>query len=492
VLSVSAASTAFNVNRVKRQLEVWLGKENVSDAEVDKINYSRDAWPLRLLRLGRLIIEAKPDLIVWPQTVEQIQRIVKLANQESIPIIPVSGAGGVAGGILATTGGIIVDVKKMNRVLFLDEESFTVTVEPGILGYELEEYLEARGYTTGHLPSSIYSSALGGFAAARSAGVLSSKYGKIEDMITGLEVVLPTGELLRTKAVPRSSMGPDLKQLFIGSEGTYGIITELTLRIAPSPEETQFASFLFPDLHSGMNAVKQVFRQDLKPALIRLYDENETRFVLSRFKPPSDGACVLNFIYRATKDFVRLEKRTVTKICLEGGAEDLGPGPSKHWWNNRFDLYYPSSMNMGPGMLYDVLDVASSYANLEKMYWEMRKAIEAFGVGTMSHFSHFYPDGGNIYVIFVGHANSPEEVETKYQQIWDAGLEAAHRAGGTLSHQHGVGLLKAPWMPIEHGETGFALLQAIKQYLDPNNIMNPGKLGFGNETSKFPKEGASQ
>jgi len=120
------------------------------------------------------------------------------------------------------------------------------------------------------------------------------------------------------------------------------------------------------------------------------------------------------------------------------------------------------------------------------------KAIEAFGVGTMSHFSHFYPDGGNIYVIFVGHASSPEEVETKYQQIWDAGLEAAHRAGGTLSHQHGVGLLKAPWMSIEHGETGFALLQAIKQYLDPNNIMNPGKLGLGNETSKFPKEGDSQ
>ena len=489
---MSAVSTAFNVNRVKRQLEVWLGKENVSDAEVDKINYSRDAWPLRLIRLGRLIIEAKPDLIVWPQTVDQIQKIVRLANQESIPIIPVSGAGGVVGGILATTGGIIVDVKKMNRVLSLDEESFTVTAEPGILGIELEEYLEARGYTTGHLPSSIYSSALGGFAAARSAGVLSSKYGKIEDMITGLEVVLPTGELLRTKAVPRSSMGPDIKQLFIGSEGTYGIISELTLRITPTPETTQFASFLFPDLHAGMNAVKQVFRQDLKPALIRLYDENETRFVLSRFTPPSDGACVLNFIYRATKELVRLEKRGVTKICLEGGAEDLGPAPSKHWWNNRFDLYYPSSMNMGPGMLYDVLDVASSYTNLEKMYWEMRKAIEAFGVGTMSHFSHFYPDGGNIYVIFVGHASSPEEVETKYQQIWDAGLEAAHRAGGTLSHQHGVGLLKAPWMSIEHGETGFALLQAIKQYLDPNNIMNPGKLGLGNETSKFPKEGDSQ
>lgn len=491
MLSVSATSTAFNVNRVKRQLEVWLGKENVSDAEIDKISYSRDAWPLRLIRLGRLIIEAKPDLIVWPQTVDQIQKIVKLANQESIPLIPVSGASGVAGGILATTGGIIVDVKKMNKVLSLDEESFTVTVQPGILGFELEEYLTTHGYTTGHLPSSIYSSALGGFAAARSAGVLSSKYGKIEDMITGLEVVLPTGALLRTKAVPRSSMGPDLKQLFIGSEGTYGIITELTLRIAPSPEATQFASFLFPDLHSGMNAVKQVFHQDLKPALIRLYDENETRFVLSRFKPPPDGACVLNFIYQATKDLVRLEKRTVAKLCLEGGAEDLGPRPSKHWWNNRFDLYYPSSMNLGSGMLYDVLDVASSYANLETMYWEMRKAIEAFGVGTMSHFSHFYPDGGNIYVIFVGHASSPEEVETKYQQIWDAGLEAAHRAGGTLSHQHGVGLLKASWMPIEHGETGFTLLQAIKQHLDPNNIMNPGKLGLGNETSKFPKAGAS-
>lgn len=480
MLKVSKASTAFNVNRVKRQLEVWLGKENVSSAEVDKICYSRDAWPLRLIRLGRLMLESKPDLIVWPHTVDHIQKILALANQERIPVIPVSGAGGVAGGTLAITGGIIVDLKKMNQVLQLDEESLTVTVEPGVLGQELEEYLQARGYTTGHFPSSIFSSAMGGFAAARSAGVLSSKYGKIEDMITGLEVVLPDGEILQTKAVPRSSMGPDLKQLFIGSEGAFGIITEMTLRIVHFPEATKFASFLFPDLHSGMEAVKGVFRRDLKPALIRLYDENETRFVLGRFKSPPEGACVLNFIYSATKELVRLEKRIVKQICQEAGAEALGPGPSKHWWNNRFDLFYPSSLNMGPGMLYDVLDVASNYANLEKMYWAMRKAIEAVGVSTMSHFSHFYPDGGNIYVIFIGQAGKPEDVEAKYEEVWNVGLEAAHRSGGTLSHQHGVGLLKAPWMPKEHGPEGFALLQAIKKYLDPNDIMNPGKLGLGN------------
>ncbi len=479
VLDLSKASTAFNVNRVKRQLEVWLGKENVSAAEIDKICYSRDAWPLRLLRLGRLVLESQPDLIVWPRTVEQIQKIVQLANQEQIPLIPVSGAGGVAGGTLAITGGIIVDLKKMNRVLKLDEDSLTVTIEPGILGQELEEYLEARGYTSGHFPSSVFSSAYGGFAATRSAGVLSSKYGKIEDMIAGLEVVLPNGELLRTKAVPRSSMGPDLKQLFIGSEGTFGIITEIILRISPIPQTTHFESFLFRDLASGLSAVKQIFRHDLKPALIRLYDESETRFVLGRFKSPPEGACVLNLMYSATRSLVRLEKRTISRICLDSGSEALGPKPSKHWWENRFDLFYPSSLNLGPGMLYDVLDVAASYTNLEKMYWAMRKAIEATGMSTMSHFSHFYPDGGNIYVIFIGHEASPKEVEAKYEQVWKVGLEAAHKAGGTLSHQHGVGLLKAPWMPKEHGSSGFALLQAIKQYLDPNNILNPGKLGLG-------------
>ena len=490
VVDMSKDSTAFNVNRVKRQLEVWLGKDNVSAAEVDRICYSRDAWPLRLIRLGRLVLESQPDLIVWPQNVEQVQKIVRLANQERIPLIPVSGAGGVAGGTLAVTGGIAVDLKKMNRVLEFDEDSLTVTVEPGILGQELEEYLEDLGYTSGHFPSSVFSSALGGFAAARSAGVLSSKYGKIEDMITGLKVVLPSGELLRTKAVPRSSMGPDLKQLFIGSEGSFGIITELTLRVMPLPQTTKFASFLFPDITSGMTAVKQIFRHDLKPALIRLYDENETRFVLGRFKSPPEGACVLNLMYSATKPLVQLENRTVSKICQNMGSEDLGPGPSKHWWENRFDLYYPSSLNMGPGMLYDVLDVAASYANLEKMYWAMREAIEATGVSTMSHFSHFYPDGGNIYVIFIGHAGAPEDVEAKYNEVWQVGLDAAHQAGGTLSHQHGVGLLKADWMPVEHGASGFALLQAIKAYLDPNNILNPGKLGLGTTLQKQLKEGS--
>jgi alkyldihydroxyacetonephosphate synthase len=185
-------------------------------------------------------------------------------------------------------------------------------------------------------------------------------------------------------------------------------------------------------------------------------------------------------MYEATKDLVRIEQRIVKQLCLDNGAEALGPGPSKHWWENRFDLYYPSSLNLGPGMLYDVLDVAANYANLEKMYWTMREAIEATGVSTMSHFSHFYPDGGNIYVIFIGQAETPKEVEAKYDEVWRVGLDAAHKAGGTLSHQHGVGLLKAPWMPVEHGSTGFALLQAIKRYLDPNDIMNPGKLGLQN------------
>jgi alkyldihydroxyacetonephosphate synthase len=480
---MNPSSMALNVRRVKRQLEKLVGKEHLSDAEVDRICYSRDAWPLRLMRLGRLVTDPRPDLIVWPQTVEQIQRILRIANAERIPITPVSGGGGVCGGALPTHGGILVDLKKMASVLQLDAQSLTVTVQPGVLGQELEEYLNARGYTLGHYPSSIYSSALGGFAAARSAGVLSSKYGKIEDMITGIEVVLPSGDVLRTKAVPRSSMGPDLKQLFIGSEGSLGIITELTLRICPLPQATKFASYLFRDLHTGMNAIIQVFRQDLKPALIRLYDENETRFVLGRFKSPPEGACVLNFMFSATKDLVRLESRTVSEICAAAGAEDLGPGPSKHWWDNRFDLYYPSNLNLGPGMLYDVLDVAASFANLEKMYWEMRHAIEALGVNTMSHFSHFYPDGGNIYVIFIGYGGSAEEVETKYQQVWNTGLEAAHRAGGTLSHQHGVGILKAPWMATEHGPAGFALLQAIKRFLDPNNVLNPGKLGLGSEES---------
>jgi alkyldihydroxyacetonephosphate synthase len=322
--------------------------------------------------------------------------------------------------------------------------------------------------------------------------VLSSKYGKFEDIMVSLEVVLPNGELLRTKTVPRSSMGPDLKHLFIGSEGTFGIITELTLRICPLPESTRFASFLFPELHTGMEVVKQLFRRDLRPALIRLYDENETRFVLGRFKSPPEGACVLNLIYSATKELVSLERRTITKLCEAAGAETLGPKPSKHWWDNRFDLYYPSSINLGPGMLYDVLDVAASYANLEKMYWKMREAMEKLGVSTMSHFSHFYPDGGNIYVIFIGHAGSSEEAEAKYSQVWKVGLEAAHRAGGTLSHQHGVGLLKAPWMPVEHGPAGFALLEAIKQHLDPNNILNPGKLGLGSKDSQSAASSPAQ
>jgi alkyldihydroxyacetonephosphate synthase len=457
-----------------------VGAENVSISQVDKICYSRDAWPqaLMLIDLGKML--PTPDFIVHVETKEQIANILRLANSKKIPVVPYAGGAGACGQTIPLQGGIILDVKKMDKILRIDEISATVTAQPGILGEDLERELNKHGFTMGHFPASMYTSCLGGFVACRSAGSLSSKYGKIEDMVISMEVVLPNGEIMRTKTTPRTSMGPNLNQLFIGSEGTLGVMTEITLKLHPLPEVRIFRAFIMKDLKTGLETVREIFRKGLKPAVIRLYDELDTQFTLKGKLELGPGACYLILAFDGIKELVDFEEKMATDIVLKHEGKEVDKELAEYWWNHRYDMYFPHPDRIKMGLVADTIDVVTTWDRLEDLYYGVKEAIVARhpNVFIMSHFSHFYAEGGSIYIIFAFQEPDREKALKMYTEVWNDGLEACHKIGASVAHHHGVGLLRAKWMRKEYGEAGFKALEAIKKALDPNNIMNPGKMGF--------------
>jgi alkyldihydroxyacetonephosphate synthase len=455
-----------------------VGEEHITTQETDKILNAHDAWPLSeaKIRAGELLQLA--DMIVFPGTVEEVSKTLVVANEMKIPVTPVGGGAGTCGGTVPVYGGIQLDLKRLDKIYEIDHDSMLVRVQAGVVGIDLEEEVNRHGYTTGHTPTSLRASNIGGFIATRSGGSMSSLYGKIEDLTLGLQIVLPNGSIVDTKAVPRHSVGPDLRQLFIGSEGTLGIITEAILRLFPIPEERRFRSISFPDVHSGLEAIRKIFRVGILPSVVRLYDPEDAALSFSMHFEFEEGHCMLLLAFDGDPKKIDLDEKQSVKICLEEGGADQGEGPSKRWWEHRYDMYYPTRLTTGGYAIGDTIDIVATYDKLENVYHAMKEVMEAEDAVVMSHFSHMYQNGGSIYMIFFTSQPDAETAWATYKRIWDVGVAACLREGGTMSHQHGVGLSRSTYTEDELGSS-FSVLKLIKDVLDPNGIMNPGKLGLG-------------
>jgi alkyldihydroxyacetonephosphate synthase len=456
-----------------------LGLENVSRDEVERQAYIGDVSFLGKVMPAHDLRVEKPDFIVWPVTTEQVSQVLQVANTHHIPVTPYCGGAGVQGAAVPLYGGIVLDVKRLDKILNIDETNLTVTCQSGVIGQNLEWALNAKGYTYAHIPQSTYCSGIGGFLAGHSAGVLSTKYGKIANMVLGMEVVLPTGKVIRTRAVPQSAAGPNLNHLFIGSEGTLGVITEATLTIHPMPEERRFHSFLFENLHFAIEASRKILRRGLLPSTLRISDETESKESYKR-----DGS-FMTISFDGFKELVNLEENEMMEIAVGEAGEDLGPEPGEWWWGHRFSSVYPKDqggpLDMGRHTFTvgNVIESAGSFTYLEAIHTEMRQAVLKIpGTTFMAHFSHWYKTGGMMYPYVVNNGSkSNEEMVDRYFQLHRAAVSAIHRLGGTMTHHHGVGLTLRGFMQDEFGASLDAL-RSIKKTLDPNNIMNPGKLGF--------------
>jgi len=477
-MPISPASYLFEM--VFSELEDAVGAENVSTREADKLAYSCDYYWVPELWLDRGGENPAADFIVHPTTTGQVSRICAIANNHGIPLTTWGGGSGSQGGALPLYGGILLDTKKLDRVLEIDQTSLTVTAETGIIMQHLESVLEKQGYSTMHMPASIGCATLGGFLAHRGTGVLSTKYGKIEDMVVSLEVVLPDGTVIHTPPVPRHASGPDLNQLFLGSEGTLGVMTRATLKIHPLPEERRFHAFLFPGLRAGMEAGRQIMARRLRPSVMRLYDEAETRRLIQRVLGVDREGSYLVFCFDGDRDMVDLEMHKALAICRSQPHVDLGQKPGEDWWERRYDFFYPNHMFRLP-QAFGTLDTVATFANIEKVYGTMQRVIardfpEASYIG---HFSHWYEWGCMLYARFIVEQppQDPREAVRLYNRIWNAAMRAAIEAGGVLNEHHGIGLKLARLMKEMHGPA-YRVMERIKAVLDPNSIMNPGKMGF--------------
>jgi alkyldihydroxyacetonephosphate synthase len=416
-----------------------------------------------------------PGAIVRPAHAAEVSVILRAASDARVPVIPVGGGSGIVGGTMAETGQVLIDTKLMTS-FSLEPDNCTVAAGCGLTCAEMEERLGRSGFTGGQFPQSAHSATLGGMAATRAVGTFSTRYGKMDDMVTGLEVVLPGGTILRTHPAPKRSSGPELVELFLGSEGTLGVITEVSLKVYRVPESRVFRTCVFPDTGSGLRAIRRFVQDGARPAVVRLYDEAESVEWLKRLGLPQ-GGCYLVLVFEGPEGLVRAEEELTLQACRREGAREHGPEGATLWFEGRFATRKMLEYHRTRGRTADAVEVAAPWDRIETVWREMRAALLPVCIEVDCHFSHFYHTGASVYVIFYADTRSDDAAaERRYRECLKLALDASLAHGGNVSHHHGVGRSKAAWMAAEHGTGGLEALRAIKRSLDPHGIMNPGVL----------------
>ncbi len=474
--------TQFRSEMIRSELEEIVGAEYIRTDENSKLVYSTDwSWmPQMWLDRGQPLMP--PDYIVHPASPEQIAEIMLVANKYRIPVVPWGGGSGTQGGALPIFGGIMMDLKRLNKVIEIDEKSLTITAQAGINGTQLEWVLNEKGLTLPHYPASANCATLGGYLAPRGTGTISTKYGKAEDMVLAMQIVLPTGEIIRTPPVPQHASGPDWQRLFLGAEGTFGVITEATMQADYLPEARLLRAVLFENLGNALEAGRLMMTRRLNPLVIRLYDQHSTISQVRRVLGLDLEGAYMVIGFDGDADIAALQEQKAMAICTGLGARDLGREPGERWWNHRYDFYYPPKGLHLPWM-YGTTETVTTYDKIEKLYWAQKKAVEdgykKWNVQYIGHFSHWFHWGVMLYSRFIMEEPpaDAEEALQLHNRIWNTAMTAAMENGGMINEHHGVGLKLARFMRRQYGDAWPFILR-LKQTIDPNHIMNPGKTGF--------------
>ena len=411
---------------------------------------------------------------------EDVAATLRIAAEAGVPVVPRGGGSGVMGAAVPYAGGVVLDVSGMDRVIEIDDESLTATVEAGLNGRAFERLLNARGLSFPHYPASAEWASVGGYVAARGSGVLSSRYGKIEDLVVALRVVTPGGTVIDTVPVPRHAVGPELTQLFVGAEGTLGVITRVTVKLIPLPRHRRFEAVAMPSLQAGVDALRDVLQRGVRPAVIRFYDAEASSGSLAPIVGRALDAPTALLMFEGEREVADAEAEiTLRRLGAEGG-EPLEPDLCRTWWERRYDFYHPPHYPQLPAM-WGTIDAVASYGRILGVYDAIRAALapfEARGLRLRTHFSHWYEWGTMVYPRFViPDASGEPDPAALYKEIWRAGVEAILEAGGVINDHHGVGSTLAPYLERQWG-AAHGTLREIKRALDPAGVMNPGKLGL--------------
>jgi len=443
-----------------------VGKENVAEDKETRICYSYDATNLRYL----------PDLIVYPFNREQISAILKLANEARFPVIPRGAGTGFTGGTLPVEGGVVLVLTKMNRVLQIDPENLVAVVEPGVVTYHLQQEVEKIGLFYPPDPASLKSSTIGGNVAECAGGPRAVKYGVTKDYVLGLEVVLPTGEIITTGAqTVKSVVGYDLTKLLVGSEGTLGIITKIILRLLPLPKAKRTMLAMFPNIEAAATTVSQIISSRIIPTTLEFMDNATIRCVedyLHMGLPVEAGALLIIEVDGAP-EVLNGEVGEIQKICQANRAIETKVAKddreAEELWKARRAVS-SAVVKLNPTKINeDVTVPRSKVANLLRQMEAISKKHNLIIV----NFGH--AGDGNIHVNVLIDRRKPGEEERAHLAVKEI-FEATLGLGGTLSGEHGIGITKAPYLAMELGDMGVKVMKRIKQSFDPNNILNPGKI----------------
>jgi len=470
--------TASAVVDLARELEQAVGNGGVVSDAARLDRYTADSYWKALAARAEGNPLGRPDLAVVPTSEEDVVSTLRVANARRVPVVPWGGGSGSQGGAVPTEGGIVLDLSGLDRIVSVDERSLTVTAEAGVNGLRLERELNDSGLMLPHYPASVDLATVGGYVAARGSGVLSTRYGKIEDLVLSVRVATPTGELIDTVPVPRHAVGPDLTQLFIGSEGTLGVITRATLQLVPLPATRRFEVVSFANVATGVDAVRNGIAVGLRPSVVRLYDEVATRETLSPVVGEElEGVCTV-FCFEGEPTVVDAEAERMLALARDGDGRVLDGRLGETWWSRRYDFYKPPHHPELPA-IWGTIEAVATYARILDVYAAVREAMRPYerdGLALKIHFSHWYPWGTMIYGRFVVRDGGPDALAL-HDRIWEDGVRAILGAGGVINDHHGVGVKLAPYMRAQHG-AALDTLRRVKEALDPNGVMNPGKLGL--------------
>ena len=478
-------------------LEAIVGPENVRQDRATRVAHAagRGYADLVALRSGRP--EGAPDAVVWPADHGEVRRVLELCADEGIAVVPFGGGTSVVGGVEPLRGPfaavVVLDLARIADVTALDERSLTVSVGPGLRAPEADRVLAARGLTLGHFPQSYEYVSLGGAVATRSAGQASTGFGRIDELVVGMTLAAPGGEVV-LEPRPASAAGPQLRELLVGSEGVLGVITAIELRVRPLAP-FRYEGWFVPSFAEGLEAMRVLEQSECAPAVARLSDEEETRVGLAMAGAGAKvrafaaflrarrvaGGCLVVAGWAGDDERTAPDRAAAARVLRSHGAVAVGAAPARAWAAGRFRAPYLRDALLDHGVLVETLETAGQWSNLARLYAAVRDALhDAFAQrGTPAlvwcHVSHLYATGASLYFTFLARQEAGAEIE-QWKAAKEAASEAITRTGGTITHHHAVGRDHVPWMADEVGETGLDLLRAAKARLDPTGIMNPGKL----------------
>ncbi len=483
-------------------LAAAVGEASVRDDATARAEHAGGQSYSDLIRRRRGDTSEAPDAIVVPGSAAEVAEVLRVCSEHRVAVVPWGGGTSVVGGLSPLAGGcaavVAVDLGRLDRLLSVDHVSRTATFEPGIRTPAAEAALAAHGLSLGHIPQSFERASLGGYVVTRSSGQVSSGRGRIDDMVLGVRMATPRGELV-LNPMPGSAAGPDLRRLVLGSEGTLGIVTELTVRVRPVPATTHYEAWAAPSWEVGTRIMRRLAQDGPKPDVLRLSDEDETRVSLAMSgtagakKRAMDawlrlrgirGGCLVVLGYEGSASDVRYRRRGARRVLRAEHAAPLGASAGRSWEHNRFSGAYLRDTLLDEGVLAETLETATTWSQLPGLYDGVRGALttslsrdgRAPLVGC--HVSHVYPAGASLYFTVLAAADTGQEIEQ-----WAAAKQAANDAivacGGTVTHHHAVGTAHRDVVTTDLGgeqQVGVAALRAVKDALDPAGILNPGKL----------------